>query len=224
MAKRMPSFFPQRVNMRVPNKSYTGNIEGAGIVYANLGAPVALNNTGILAAQSINTALDTTTFAAAFVQSEAQMGRFGRCLRVVLSGAGTPTITVYGRDYLGQRMVEVFTGNGATPVLGLKAFRYIDRITSTLVASITLDVGWRDCFGLPYKFIGIDQEVKDGIVAANAGTFVAGLASGTAATGTNADVRGTYLVNTVLPDGVRVLELKYFADFNNLDGNAQYSP
>lgn len=223
MAKRMPTFFPQRVNMRVPLKSYVGSIEGPGLVTVELGAPLALNDTGILSAQSIASAGSTTTFAAAFVQSEGQMGRFGRALRFVASGAATSTVTVNGRDYIGQRVTETITLNGTTPVLGVKAFRYIDSISWGATASTTINVGWRDCFGLPHKFVALDLEEKNEAVAANAGTFVAGLATGTAATATNADVRGTYLAVTVLPNGTNTFRLRYFADFNNLDGNAQFA-
>jgi hypothetical protein len=222
MAKRVPTFFPQRVNQRVPLKAYTGGIEGPGLVTVELGAPLALANQGILAAQSVAAAGNTSTFAATFVQSEAQMGRFGRCVRVVLSGAGTGNLIIRGRDFLGQRMQETIALNGATPVLGIKAFRFIDNIEWPTVAAVTLDVGWRDCFGLPHKFVAIDLEEKSEALAANAGTFVAGLATGTAATATNADVRGTYLPVTVIPNGTIPFRLRYFADFNNLDGNAQF--
>jgi hypothetical protein len=92
-----------------------------------------------------------------------------------------------------------------------------------LVGATTLDVGWRDCFGLPHKFVAIDLEEKDGVLSANAGTFVAGLLTATPSTATTADVRGTYLAVTVLPDGTRTFRLRYFADFNNLDGNAQFT-
>lgn len=223
MARRQASFFPQRVNMRVPSMSYTAGIEAADIVHANFGAPAALDNDGILAAQSIASASSTTTFAATYTGTESVMGKWGRCLRVVASGAATSTVTVTGRDYLGAKMVEVLTLNGTTPVLGLKAFRYIDSVAWGATGGTTIDLGWRDCFGLPWKFDQLIVETKNNIVAANAGTFVAGLATGTAATSTNADVRGTYLAATVIPDGTNTFEVRYIADTSNLHGNAQYS-
>lgn len=223
MAKRMPTFFPQRVNMHVPRKSYVGNIEGDSIVYADLGAPAAADNTGILNAVSINAAIDVTTFNATLVQTVAQMGRFGRNVRIVLSGAGTPTVTIYGRDFLGQRMVETLTGNGTTGVFSLKAFRYIDRITSGLVASTTLSVGLGTSLGLPYKLHNLIAEYKDGAPAANAGTVVAGLANGTTSTATTADPRGTYLPVTQVMDGTRTFALRYITDHNNVDGNKHYA-
>jgi hypothetical protein len=223
MARRAPTFFPQRVNLRVPGMAYTGGMEGSDIYTASFGAPVALNNTGILAATAITAAIDVTTFAAAYAPTDAIMGRWGRALRVVLSGAGTPAIVVFGRDYLGQRMSESFTGNGTTAVLGIKAFKYIDRITCGAVSAVTLDVGWRDVFGFPVKFKQLIAEMKNDVVAANAGTFVAGLANGTAATATNADTRGTYLPVTVIPNGTNTFEVRYVADTLNLHGNAQFT-
>src|ERR1043165_7870562 len=72
----------------------------------SLGKPIGADTDGILAAQSINAAIDVTTFAATYAPTDAIMGKFGRGLTVVLSGAGTPTVVVYGRDYLGQAMRE----------------------------------------------------------------------------------------------------------------------
>lgn len=222
MPRRYPTFFPQRVNLRVPNMAYSSSIEGDDLVTAEFGAPLALSNNGILAAQPVAAAGGTSAFAAAFVQSEAQMGRWGRALRAVLSGAGTGTLVVTGRDYLGQRMIENFALNGATPVLGLKAFRYIDRIDWPTVGAVNLDVGWRDCFGLPLKLRGVVSEVKNGNITANAGTFANALANTVTATATNADVRGTYVPVTVIPDGTNTFEVRYVADTSNLHGNAQF--
>lgn len=222
--RRYPSFFPQRVNVRVPAMAMSGMVTASGddTMVAELGAPIALNNTGILAAQSVAAAGSATAFAAAYAPTDAITGRWGRGLRVVLSGAGTGTLTVRGRDYLNQRMREDFALNGTTAVLGVKAFKYIDSITWPTVGAVTLDVGWTNLLGLPFRFRALLNEIKNGIVTANAGTFVAGLATATAATATNADVRGTYLPVTVIPDGTNTFEVRYFADNTNLHGNAQF--
>ena len=222
MAVRAPTFYPERCSVAVRGMTYSADFQLSGPFRAQLGAPIALNSTGILAAQSINTAGSATTFAATYSSADTTMGIWGRCLRLVLSGAGTPTVDIRGRDYLGQRVRETLTGNGVTPVLGVKAFKHIDSITWTSVGGTTMDIGWRDCFGLPYKFKQLLLEQKNGIVAANAGTFVAGLASTTAATATNADVRGTYLPSTVIPDGTNTFEVIYMPDELNLHGNAQF--
>lgn len=222
MARRMAQYFPSRINLRVPSKAYTGNIEGAGIIYVNLGAPAALNNTLIFSAQ---TAAAAGTFVPAnpLAQTESAMGRYGRGLRIVASGAYSGVVVARGRDYLGAPMREDITANGTTPVLGLKAFRYLDSITLATTGAVTLDVGVTNLFGVPEKLVAIVHEMKNGATTANAGTFVAGLANATAATATNADVRGTYLPSTVLPDGTNTFELRYIADQTNLHGNAQFN-
>jgi hypothetical protein len=222
MPRRYPTFFPQRVRQRVPNKRYTAGIEGDDMITAEFGAPLAANNTSLLAAQSIASAGSAVNFAA-YTASEAQMGRWGRGIRVVASGAATSQVTITGRDYLGQRMQEVLTLNGATAVLGVKAFRYIDSIAWGATAAITIDVGITNLMGLPEKGKAMVNEIKNNAASANAGTFVAGLANATTPTGTNADVRGTYLPATVIPDGTNTFEVRYIADTSNLHGNAQFA-
>lgn len=223
MARRMAQFYPSRINLRVPSKAYTGNIEGAGIIYVNYGAPAALNDTLIFSAQSVAVA-GTFVPADPLVQTEAAMGRYGRGLRLVASGAYAGVVTIRGRDYLGATMREDITANGTTPVLGLKAFRYVDSITfSTTAGATTINLGVTNLFGVPEKLVANVHEMKNGATTANAGTFVAGLANATAATATNADVRGTYLPVTVLPNGTNTFELRYIADQTNLHGNAQFN-
>lgn len=222
MPRRQGQFYPQRVNQRVSNMAYTAGVDNGDIVHVQFGAPLALNNTLIVAAQSA-AAAGTVAPTAAYAGSEAQMGRFGRGLRLIASGAYTGVITITGRDYLGQRMIETITANGATQVLGVKAFRYVDTVSWVTTGAITFDVGVTNLFGLPYKFEQLIAETKNGVVSANAGTFVAGLANATTATATNADVRGTYLPVTVIPDGTNTFELRYIADTSNLHGNRQFA-
>ena len=149
---------------------------------------------------------------------------WGRGLRVVASGANTRTCTVTGYDYLGSKMVETLTINGTTPVLGLKAFAWIESIVfSSSTDTTTVDVGFTNLFGVPYAMETRVYESKNGTVAANASTIVSALADATAATATNADVRGTVLFSTVLPDGTNTFEVGYTVRRGNLHGNAQYA-
>ena len=109
------SYYPAGVNVYVPSMQYAADVDTNWHVPVNLSPLVALataDTDGILAAQSIAAAVDTTTFAAAFAKQntdESLMGRFGRNVTVVASGAATSNVTVYGYDYLGQPMAESFT-------------------------------------------------------------------------------------------------------------------
>lgn len=227
MARRYPTFFPQRVNMRVPNMAYAGAAEGNDIVTADLGAPLAFDTIAtagtFLTLQSINAAGSTNVFNAAYVGSDAQMGRWGRCMQVVASGAATSTVTITGRDYLGSRMTETLTLNGAVAVLGQKAFRWVDSIAWAATAATTINVGISNGFGLPYKIKAMVSEVKNGTITANAGAVAAALATGTPSTAITADVRGRYTPATVVPNGTNTFEVRYVADTSNLHGNAQFA-
>jgi hypothetical protein len=226
MATRLPSFFPQRVNNRVRAMRGVGQAINSGndIIAVSLGAPSALSANAILDDQAVTSAGSTTTLAATYTASEAQMGRFGRNVTIINSAANTAVITIRGRDFLGQRMTETITSNGNNTVQGVKAFRYIDSVSwaAASTGTPTLDVGLGNVFGLPYKFKQLIAEMKNDIVAANAGTFVAGLATATTATATNADPRGTYLPSTVIPDGTNTFEIRYVIDADNAHGNAHF--
>lgn len=170
-----------------------------------LGAPIVSSAALILSLASINAALDVTTFASGFANTEAQMSRFGRNLLVIASGAATSNVTIYGRDYLGQRMAESFTLNGANSVLGNKAFRYVDRVVGAVTASTTINVGVGTKLGLPYTILAVQEEYVDddrgtvGTVADPVFTDPQTLTTG--------DPRGTYIPNSV-PNGTKQYALE----------------
>lgn len=216
-------FFTQRTNDHVPNMSYAADVRYGGQGRVTIPALAAADPNGILAAQSVTSAGSATSFAATYTGSEAQMGRFGRNITAVASGADTDALVIKGKDYLGQYMSETLTLNGTTPVVGKKAFRWIDEIVWLDQAGITIDVGWGDVLGLPYKVIDLELELVDGAVPGSAGAVVAGLATGTAATATNADTRGTYAPHSSqVPDGSKVYTLTCHFDDANLHGNVQF--
>ena len=79
------SYYPAGVNEYVPNMQYAADVDINGHIPIDLSPLVAMlaaSATGILNAQSIAAAVDTTTFVTAFANnqnvSEAYMGRFGR--------------------------------------------------------------------------------------------------------------------------------------------------
>lgn len=217
------SYYPSGVNMYVPNMSYAADVDINGHIPADLSPLVPLlaaSATGILSAQSINAAVDTTTFVAAFANnqniSEAYMGRFGRNITVVASGAATSNVTVYGTDYLGQPMAESFTLAGAVSQVGIKAFKRVTRITAGVTASTTINVGYGNVLGLPYAYIGEGVSYTDDVLNANQGTFAARVATQSLTSG---DPRGTWTPHADnIPNGTRRHKIKYQSLKGNLYG------
>ncbi len=209
-------YFPAGPNMYVLNATYAADCYLEGKLLVDLGSkfpPLALSAAGILSAQSIASATNTSTFLVAF--TEAQMGKFGRCLSYVASGASTSVVTVTGSDYLGQPMVEQVTLNGTTPVSGTKAFRRISNIAWTATGGTTMNVGWRDCFGIPYASVGDAVDYTDGVRSAVQGTHVVRVVTQTVTSG---DPRGTFVPNSAA-NGFRVYSMTYEPFRTNLYGS-----
>jgi hypothetical protein len=172
--------------------------------------PIAAVAAGVLSAQSIAAAVDTSTFL-----SDTADAPFGRNITVVASGAATSNVTIYGKDYLGQGISESFTLTGAAPVLGLKAFKWIDRITAGITAGTTINVGFGTKLGLPYRMSNVMEETANG-AEATIGTFVAGVLTDPQ-TSTTGDPRGTYVPSTTLNGTNRIMGT--FMPYNVLNAN-----
>jgi len=187
-----PSNFPRRINMYVPAMAYSADVNFNGETRVNFGAPIAAVATSVMNAQSIAAA--STFFDLSTVTATADA--YGRNLTVVASGAATSNVTIYGWDYLGQPMFESFTLNGATPVVGGKAFKSLNYATWGLTAGTTINVGWGSKLGLPYKAIRCAYEIANAALAA-AGTLQAPSTTDPA-TGTTTDPRGMYTTTTAM--------------------------
>src|SRR3972149_5880733 len=150
MALRVPDNLTRRINSFVPALSYASDvIENAPCRFI-LGTPVVGSAQAILSAQDIAAASNTTTL---LLNDLLASCRYGRNLTVRKpSGAATGTVTVTGRDYLGQPMKEQLTtvASTSTIVQGKKAFKYIDQVDWTAHAGSTLDLGTGNKLGLPY--------------------------------------------------------------------------
>lgn len=215
------SFFPKRVNMWFSGAKYAADVGSNGAGKIRIPALSALDADGILAAQSIATAVDTTTFAATYLETDAVMGKFGRNVTVVASGAATSTVTVYGFDYLGQPMMETLTLNGTTSVLGLKAFRRISRITAGVTAATTINVGWGNKLGVPYKLLDTYTILKSNAEPTDADTVVVGSVATQSAT--SADPRGTINLHANnLTNGTNYYDIYGLWDVSNLYGVQHY--
>lgn len=188
-----------------------------------LGTPVVSAATAVCLAQAIAGAANAVLNGAFAVSGVVTMD-VPRNLQTVSSNAGdtTQTITVTGKDYRGVAMSEVIALNGTTIVAGKKAFKTITQIAVSAVMTGNLTVGSNTALGLPIFLpdaAWILKELLNG-AAATAGTTVAGLSPNTKSTTTTADVRGTYVPNSVA-DGTKAYTLLVaLLDFDHL-GNPQ---
>ena len=207
-------FFPRRSNAYVANLVYDANVTKDGIARMELGQPVAAGTNGIINAFDVTAGVTKGGVIVSSFNPDKSMGRYGRNVVLAVS-AGTPTVTVYGRDYLGQPMSEQFAAAGA----GKKAFWSVDNITSTAAAG-NVSLGWGTVLGLPYATLKLNEEWVDDVAPA-AGTFVAANATQTA---TSTDPRGTYApAGAVAPNGVRNIVVIGRVLQGNLHGARHYS-
>lgn len=213
MTRRYQNYQPE-INTYVPACNFAADFSDDTVQRVSFGTPAVAAAADILSAQSIAAAGTTQRASLLSYRSTA---RFGRNVKVVASGAATSTVTPRGRDYWGQPMYEVLTLNGATPVLGLKAFYLLDSVAYTLTAAVTINVGWGASFGLLYKAVKVLSEEADGAVQ-TVGTLTAPVLTDPM-TSTTGDPRGTYVPN-VTPDGAKdITGLFVFDNSVNAAGN-----
>lgn len=133
------------------------------------------------------------------------------------------TIVVTGYDFWGQKMTEnlAIAATGTTQsAAGKKAFKHILSIAITASGNAeanTLNMGWSDVLGLPYKLASKVDMVRayfNGVMDDSVTIVAADTATATATTG---DVRGT--VDTAsAADGSEVVVWMHVADPNTENG------
>jgi len=164
MSKVAQDNFPRSINQHVPLMEFAGDVvDGKHLV--NLGAPQTADPNGIMnqfAAGATATSFTSSSWATTFDGSSTHVGetvagslnaKYGRCLSMVASAGADHVITISGRDYLGQFMSEAITLVNTVTVFGKKAFKYVDTVAIAAggQAGDTVDLGWTDRLGLPYK-------------------------------------------------------------------------
>jgi len=150
--KRTANNYQQGINYYVPGAGLAADLNLGGINLFSLGKPVVSDD------DIVATAIDADAVAGTReAYNYTSDSPFGRNLILTVSGAAgnAHVIDVYGFDYLGQPMIERFTGAAAgTAVLyGKKAFY---RVTATQIVTastnaITAKLGTGSRLGLPYK-------------------------------------------------------------------------
>lgn len=214
-------YYPFGPNMWVANMAYAADvgIESKLQVLLTPYAPVAAGAALLASAVSIATAGKSVLNLAS--QPQSLMGKFGRAVSVVASGAATSSFRVSGADYLGQPMSETFTLTGTTPIVGNKAFRWVTHVNFDATAATTVNVGVGDKFGLPYAYLDAGVDFADGVKNGTQGTFVTPPL--TAQTAISIDPRGTWAPNAAnLPNGSRKFSVMYEPRRNDLYGLKHY--
>ncbi len=206
----------QGPNYYVLDLMYASNVGVEGETRCKLVDPAAAGPTALISGQSIAAAGELAVTFQTTYSAQNGLSEFGRAISAVASGAAAGTITVFGRDYLGQPMAETIALNGATPVAGKKAFKWVDRVTNTsATAGVTINIGVLNIFGIPFvaRHATIANEIVDDTTPAGAGTLVAGV---TTQTLTSGDPRGTYAPNAGnLPNAARDFSFVFYAGKQN---------
>jgi len=176
MSKVLADYYPRNISQYTPLMEFAADVvDGKHLV--NLGAPSTADPNGIMnqfACGATAATFTSANWATTFDGSSTHVGesvagtlngKFGRCLQLVSSAGADHTITVTGRDYLGQIMSEVFTLVNTVPQYGNKAFKYVDTVAVDAggQAGDTTDIGWTDRMGLPYKAEKIIAYTEDDV-------------------------------------------------------------
>ena len=216
IAKNVASYHPRTISQYVPGCTYVVDAEGPCRVY--LGTPVVAATTTLLSSSAITAAASTVT-----VNGTAD-SPYGRAVQIKGDNTTDDAVcTIVGRDYMGQPMRENLTLTGTTAVNGKKAFYWVDSILAGANATTTssIDLGWQDVLGLPYKTIKILSEELDGVLVSSLGTLVGPILTDPQ-TATTGDVRGTYNPQSTLNGSAQLYVTAIFDNYVNTSGNGGY--
>lgn len=143
------------INQYVPGMQYASALVHGQPTEFSLGSPAAESAATLISAGAANAVATTEIAVTAAVQLADS--RYGRNLKLAISGnpGNSHAIDIHGFDYLGQPMVERFTGaSGVTSILyGKKAFYRITKSKIVTAASnaVTFNLGFGSKLGLPFK-------------------------------------------------------------------------
>jgi hypothetical protein len=142
------------------------------------------------------------------------------------------TFTFTGTDEYGATLVETMTGPSATAAgstsAGTKTFKTVTAASVDGATARTIDIGSGNVLGSPVKIASKDAVIALGVDGLPVSpTIVTGLATGTTANATNADVRGTVTMATsVKPNASRKYTLTVLVPKNqrkiDVFGNTPY--
>lgn len=222
LQSQVADYHPKGINRYVPAMAYAADVVHSGPTRISLGTPTIADADAILNDAVCDDTATSFTYRPGDFRTVAGFNgetgeitdaKYGRNVSIVGSAAGvTQNCTIKGRDYLGQPIVRTIALNGTSPaVFGI--YKWIDEITVAQgAASETMDVGFTDVLGLPYKCVKVLSEELAGVVQSTLGTLVTPTLTDPRVVSTVGCPRGTYDPNGTLDS---VSELVITAIFDN---------
>lgn len=144
--------FPPGINQYVKGMQYAASLVSSAPTEFSLGTPAVASSNAVVNAGAAN-AIANTIVAAPFTMDSP----YGRSTNFIISGnpGNTNVVDIYGFDYLGQPMIERFSGaSGVTAILyGKKAFKRVIsyKIITPSTNAVTFNLATGNRLGLPYK-------------------------------------------------------------------------
>ena len=219
MSRVVADYFPKRMKNFVSGMTFSANVAPSGDYLINFGTPVAFNS-AYFTGTEMSCSLVTRTYTASEFETVTVPDRYGRNLVVHLGQVTnltlSRTLNVHGWDYLGQYMVERFQCAGTGMVLGVKAFKWLEKavLNSGDTISGVLVIGIASGMGVPYRVAGRGDMGFIGGAVATGGTLVVGQQASVAQTASTADPRGLYNpTGAVSTSGDFILEVKVDRDY-----------
>jgi hypothetical protein len=124
---------------------------------------------------------------------------------MVASAASTTNVTITAYDHLGQMVKRTKALNGTTQVPWGIALKHIHSIEVAAGSGFTVNVGFSNRFGLPYRVSKVLEELVDGTLLAPTTVLQGDLTD--PATASTGDPRGLYTPTTV-PDGIKKINIR----------------
>lgn len=198
------SHFPLGINQYVDKLQGLAGYQDDFQYLIDFGPVVVANASGIGSALAVGAVTNTFTSVAGFTNGVID-APFGREIVMVGSGAGTNNVTITMYDHLGQMVKRTKALNGATPVPFGFAVKHIHSIDIAAGGAITVNVGFTNRLGLPYRVWKVLDEIVDGAIVTAAAVTAADLTD--PATASTGDPRGLYTPTTT-PDGVKNIGIR----------------
>lgn len=229
LQSQVADYHPKGINRYVPAMAYAADVVHSGPTRTSLGTPSIADADAILEDAVCDDTETTFIYRPGDFRTvpgfngetgEITDAKYGRNVSIVGSAAGvTQDCTIKGRDYLGQPIVRTVALNGTSAaVFGI--YKWIDEIiVAQGAASETMDVGFTDVLGLPYKCVKVLSEELGGVVSSTLGTLVTPTLTDPRTVSTVTSPRGSYNPNATINGADELVITAIYDNSVNADGN-----